>query len=93
MGVIPTDFVYDQAKVIYNDAEIGEVLPERLRTLLTSAFLWASTPQGWEYWHDLKMGKRKWSIEDAYLFCGWLDLHKSFFDRIEEPKTEDIQWA
>ena len=93
MGVIPTDFVYDQAKVIYNDAEVGKVLSERLRHLLSSVFLWASTPQGWDYWSDLRMGLREWSVGDSLLFCGWLDLHKSFFDRIEEPKTEDIQWA
>ena len=70
---------------LINEAVIGEMLPESLGSCLRHAFIWAETPQGHEYWSDIKGGKEKWSFEDTAYLTSLINC--------EEPKTEDIQWA
>ena len=85
MGVIPGDINSWAVETLINEVIIGEPLPERLTNYLGVAFLWSETPQGHDYWSDIKRGKEKWSIEDTAYLASLIDC--------EEPKTKDIQWA
>ena len=85
MGVILGDINPRAMEALINEAKIGEPLPERLRNYLGVAFWWVETPQGHDYWSDIKMGKEKWSLEDTAYLASLIDC--------EESETEDIQWA
>ena len=85
MGVITGGIASWAVERLIKEAIVGEVLPESLGSCLGQAFLWSKTPQGYEYWNEIRLGIEKWSFEDTVYLTSLIDC--------EEPKTEDIQWA
>lgn len=65
----------------FDPVMVAKILSTQNLGLLSSAFVWDSTPQGQEHWHDVRHGRRELSQDDVRYLADC--IAKSFLEDYE----------